>query len=387
MKRLAIITTHPIQYYAPLFKLLSERNNIAIKVFYTWGQSQHTIHDPGFGIERKWDIPLLNGYEYEFVKNTSSSPGSNHYNGIINPGLINKIKNYKPNAILVFGWAFKSHLSVMRYLKGKIPVFFRGDSTLLDEKKGYSIRKMLRRIFLRWVYSYTDYAFYAGKNNKEYFKVHGLKEQNLIYAPHAVDNDRFNDVTNQYDHEAKDWLARLGVADSKSVILFSGKLEEKKNPSILIEAAKALPQMHFIIVGNGPLEQTLKNASKGLLNITFIPFQNQSKMPVVYRLCDIFVLPSKGPGETWGLAINEAMASGCIVIASNKCGGSIDLVKNGINGFIIKPDAQSLISVIRSLGNDKAIYDTYKTQSIDIVNNFTLEKAAAAIELNINLVN
>ncbi len=89
MKRLAIITTHPIQYNAPLFKLLSKRNNISIKVFYTWGEAVlQKKYDPGFGKTIEWDIPLLEGYEYTFVENTAKKPGSHHFSGIDNPRLI-----------------------------------------------------------------------------------------------------------------------------------------------------------------------------------------------------------------------------------------------------------------------------------------------------------
>src|ERR1700744_5873743 len=104
MKRVVIISTHPIQYNAPLFKLLSERKNVQVKVFYTWGQAQTKVYDPGFGKEREWDIPLLDGYDYEFIENTSAKPGSHHFNGIINPGLIKKIETYNPDDILVIGW-------------------------------------------------------------------------------------------------------------------------------------------------------------------------------------------------------------------------------------------------------------------------------------------
>ena len=72
MKRLAIVTTHPIQYNAPLFKLIQERGNIQIKVFYTWGKTAlKNKFDPGFGKYISWDIPLLDGYEYSFEKNIS----------------------------------------------------------------------------------------------------------------------------------------------------------------------------------------------------------------------------------------------------------------------------------------------------------------------------
>ena len=150
MKRLAIITTHPIQYNAPWFKLLSQRKNIHIKVFYTWGQIENTAKfDPGFGKEISWDIPLLEGYEYTFVTNTSKDPGSHHFNGIINPSLVDDIESWNADAILIFGWSFKSHLKVLRYFKGKKTNIFRGDSNLLDESTNFSPKKLS--------HSFTDF--------------------------------------------------------------------------------------------------------------------------------------------------------------------------------------------------------------------------------------
>ena len=150
MKKIAIITSHPIQYNAPLFRAISQSEELNCKVFYTWSQSQKPVFDPGFGIERSWDLPLLEGYDFQFVENISKSPGTHHFKGIENPGLINEINKYRPDAILIFGWSFHSHLACIRHFKGKVPILFRGDSTLLDEKPGY--KKMIRRIFLTWVY-------------------------------------------------------------------------------------------------------------------------------------------------------------------------------------------------------------------------------------------
>ena len=60
MKRLAVITTHPIQYNAPLFRLISqEKRSFIIKVFYTAGYVKDDVYDPDFKISFKWDIPLL----------------------------------------------------------------------------------------------------------------------------------------------------------------------------------------------------------------------------------------------------------------------------------------------------------------------------------------
>jgi glycosyltransferase involved in cell wall biosynthesis len=384
LKKLAIITTHPIQYYAPLFHLIAERNKIEIKVFYTWGvEAKEKVFDPGFGKERQWDIRLLDGYNYEFVENTSTTPGSSHFNGIINPGLIKSIESFSPNAVLVFGWAFQSHLKVLRYFKGTIPVYFRGDSTLLDEVSGFSFKKLARRLFLTWVYSHIDIAFFVGTNNRKYYEVHGVAANNLVYAPHAIDNGRFY-PKEERQRWSQEWKVSLNIAENKVVVLFAGKLAPKKNPMFLIEAAKQYKDVQFIIVGNGELQPQIDKAVAEIKNVTYLPFQNQSKMPVVYLLGDIFVLPSQGPGETWGLAINEAMASGRAVIASKKCGGAVDLIVDGENGFIIDPSVTSFVSAVDKLLKDKNRLRNYQFASLKRISNFTFDKIATAIEGELN---
>src|ERR1700759_4351154 len=164
MKKLAIVTTHPIQYHVPWLTRLAEKK-IAIKAFYTYEQSRNgTIFDPGFGRNIQWDIPLLDGYEYEFVPNTARKPRLENFWGIINPSLIEKIEAWDPQGLLVIGWNYQSHLKCMRHFKNKIPVYFRGDSVLLHEKN--TLHKLSRRIFLTWVYRHVNYALYVGTNNK-----------------------------------------------------------------------------------------------------------------------------------------------------------------------------------------------------------------------------
>ena len=309
MKKLAIVCTHPVQYNSPWFELLARRGKLAVKVFYTWSQTeQGPKYDPDFKKVVEWDIPLLSGYDHVFVPNAAKAPGSHHYQGVHNPTLNKTIAAWQPDAVLVIGWAFKSHLACLRHFKGKIPVLFRGDSTLLDEGKGF--KTVVRRIFLTWVYRHIDKALYAGANNRAYFKAHGLKEKQLVPAPHAIDNNRFLTLSEQQ---------KKTVEDLKSELL---KLAERL----------ADPRFVFLLIGNGPLEEELKAKAAGDERIRFLPFQNQSAMPAVYALGTVFILPSQGPGETWGLGANEAMASGLPVVLSSKVGGAVDLV--GENGLL-----------------------------------------------------
>lgn len=346
MKKIAIISSHPIQYNAPLFALLAKEPEMDLMVFYTWGeQSMGAKFDPDFGKTIEWDIPLLDGYAFSFVHNISKDPGSHHFKGIINPTLNQEIERWGAEVVWVWGWSFDSHLKAMRYFKGKIPVWFRGDSTLLDEPKGFSFKKLARRLFLIWLYKHVDKAFYVGTHNKAYYRKHGLSESQLVYAPHAIDNERFSDLSGEKSIQATNWREKLGFKKEDIVLLFAGKFEKKKNPNFVIELSKknTSSTLKFFMVGNGMLEAQLKFETKNDSRFVFLDFQNQSLMPILYRVADVLLLPSIGPGETWGLAMNEALVSGSTVIASELCGGSTDLI-NDKNGMLFHPK-KDLISV------------------------------------------
>jgi glycosyltransferase involved in cell wall biosynthesis len=351
-RKLAIISTHPIQYYAPVFRALAGSTEIDLRVFYTWSQAAtDRVFDSGFGTEVKWDIPLLDGYAYQFVRNIANRPGLNHFGGLNTPTLVREIETWRPDAVLVYTWNSRSHLHALRHFKGKLPVLFRGDSTLLDRRAWW--RALLRRMFLTWVYSHVDIAIAVGTNNKAYFAWCGLPPQRIALAPHSIDTVRFAADAAGHEKLALEWRQKLGLSPEAMVFLYAGKLQPKKNPGLLLDAFSALKDgSHLVFVGNGELEVELKRKAEASENVHFMPFQNQSVMPAVYRLGDVFVLPSQGPEETWGLALNEAMASGRTVIASTKVGGACDLIQSGENGWIFESgDRKALDDVLRRAVN------------------------------------
>ncbi|RZJ53064.1 MAG: glycosyltransferase [Flavobacterium sp.] len=368
--KLLIILTHPIQYYAPIFQQLSQQCDL--KVFYTWGDScLEQKFDPGFGKKIEWDIPLLNGYQYEMLKNVSKQPGSHKFNGIHNPNIISKINSFNPDAILIFGWAYKSHLKVIRHFKGKIPLWFRGDSTLLNQNSGF--KSWLRIKFLTWVYSHINKFFYVGTANEKYFEACKVKQENLVWAPHAIDNSRFAVKENK---KIQDLRVQLKISDKHIIILYAGKFEEVKNLKILIEAFKLQKNknLHLLMVGNGPEEQFLKDLRNN--NIHFLDFQNQSEIPSIYHASDLCCLPSKS--ETWGLTINEAMAAGKAILVSDRVGCASDLIKE--NGMIFKhDDLHDLANKIHIMTASRQDLITMGEKSRKIIRNWTFEKISETI--------
>jgi glycosyltransferase involved in cell wall biosynthesis len=355
-KKLAVVTTHPIQYHVPWLIRLAEKN-IRIKVFYTWEQSSlGSFYDPGFGRHIQWDIPLLEGYAFEFMENASGRPGQDHFYGIVNPELIGKIETWLPDALLVIGWNYHSHLQCLRYFHKRIPVYFRGDSVLLHEKLGW--RKLLRRVFLSWIYHHVDYALYVGSNNRSYFLRHGMDEKQLVFSPQAMDIGRFAEPDALYTREAQEQKELLGISSDRLTVLFAGKMTRVKNPGYVLDLAEACGDLpvSFLLVGDGYLKEGLVRRAEGLANVHFLPFQNQTVMPAVYRMGDVYIMPSLR--ETWGMGVNEAMACGKPVMASEKVGSAVDLVVEGRTGMVFAPgDVDKCVDFLRRISVDRRLLE------------------------------
>ena len=383
--RLGVIATHPIQYYAPLFRLLAARERLDLHVFYGWQGALRGALDPGFRQVIQWDIPLLDGYPSSFVPNESSDPGTHHYYGLKSRQLVPMVERWQPDAILVFGWNFQSHLAALRAFHGRVPIFFRGDSTSIDQSPGP--RRWVRRRWLSWVYRHVDMALYVGSNNKAYFLEHGLKESQLAWAPHSIENERFADNDGRYLREAMAWRRQLNISDRERVVLFVGKLEPKKAPDLLLEAflqrraGRGQEKEHLIFIGSGPLESSLRARATGHSEVHFLGFANQSRMPVVYRLADVFALPSRGPGETWGLAVNEAMACERPVIVTDHVGCAPDLVQKTGSGLVVPSgNVTALGTALAQLLDHAALRAQMSKAALASIKRWSLAEQASRIE-------
>jgi glycosyltransferase involved in cell wall biosynthesis len=335
VSRLAIVSTHPIQYYAPLFRQLAAVPGLTVKAFYLWDFGVKERHDPGFNRPLRWDIDLLEGYEHEFVPNRSQDPGTHHFRGIDNPDVTERVARFGPDVVLLIGYYYPSFLRLLRSprLVG-CKFLLRGDSHRLVGRRG--VKAAVKRLLLRLLFRRFAGFLYVGGANRRYYVEHGVPDTKLFFSPHAVDNDRFIAARPAAEREALEWRRELGIPEGHRVMLFAGKFVPKKRPLDLIHAFRQaqVANATLLLVGSGPLEPEVRRLAAGLPNVRVAPFQNQRAMPRTLAAGDVIVLPSFGEEETWGLVINEAMCLARPVMVSDHCGCAEDLIEPGRNGWI-----------------------------------------------------
>ena len=359
--RLAAVLSHPTQYYSPWFRWLRSHTALELRVFYLWDFGVAQRHDPNFGKTFEWDVDLLSGYDSQFVPNASGNPGAEHFLGFNNPDLTAQMGAWRPDAMLLFGYKWASHLRAIAWARRRrVPILFRGDSHLLGRgSPGWHVRLALRALFSQFAS-----FLYVGAANREYFEAFGVPPRKLFFAPHSVNAELFDRGNPGHRAEAARLRAQLGLDPAAKVVLFAGKLVAAKQPAELLGAFMELGMAGtaMVLVGDGPEKERLQAMASeragvpGAPPVRFLPFANQSEMPSRYLLADIFVLPSRGVYETWGLAVNEAMHMGVPCLVSDRVGCQRDLVTHGETGWVFdsadpKALARSLSAALADLGS------------------------------------
>jgi len=332
MKRtLMAVETHPIQYKAPLFRLLAQEPALDFKVLYAMIPDAEQ-QGAGFGVSFAWDVPLLEGYSYELLENVARHPAVNRFTGCDTPGVYDVLKRERPDAVLVNGWVVKTCLQTLWACRRLgIPCMVRGEANLLRPRAWW--KHALHRLLLKQYQA----CLAIGSANQAFYRFHGVPDNRIFFAPYAVDQAYFADCAADRAAKRAALRAAFGIPAEAMTFLFAGKLVEKKHPMDLLDAVGKLPadfrdKVCVLVAGDGPLrEACAQRIQEESLPVILAGFLNQSQMPDAYAAADVLVLPSDA-GETWGLVVNEAMASGRPALVSRAAGCCEDLVVEGETG-------------------------------------------------------
>jgi glycosyltransferase involved in cell wall biosynthesis len=359
-KRLAILSTHPIQYHSAWFAALAARPEIDLEVLFCHQATPREQAAAGFGVEFDWDLPLLDGYSYRFLNNVAAPPSLHSFFGLDTPEVGGLIERGSFDAVIVNGWHYKSAWQTMRACRRtRTPVMARGDSHLHSRRP--LLRRALKWPVYRWFIPRLDACLAAGKWSREFFLHYGARPERVFLTPHAVDEDYFAGESARLFLQRSQLRAKWGIGNGETVFLFAGKFTETKRPLDFVQgidlAFRQTPGVIGLMAGDGPLRGALEErAGNSGAPIRFTGFLNQSEIAGAYVAADALVLPSSG--ETWGLVVNEAMSCGRPCFVSDQVGCGPDLiVANQTGEFFPVGDVESLGRLLSeySLHQDKLV--------------------------------
>jgi glycosyltransferase involved in cell wall biosynthesis len=338
--RLAYFARHPIQYQAPLLARIAAEPDIDLKVFFCSDFSTRLYLDPGFGRQIKWDVPLLEGYEYEFLPAIGGTDQCS-FSRPWNVGLARRLDEGRFDAVWVDGYMRLFNWRVIASARRRgVTVLLRDEAQEVSKKRGL-VRRVAKRAFFRALRQVVDCYLAIGSLNRDYYLSLGVDSQRIVTMPYAVDNDFFQTRCRVASQDRERFRAELGLHPKRPVILYTGKLYGRKRPEDLLEAyirlskdGQSEPFPYLLYVGEGEMRATLEARvnSLGWSTVKFVGFKNQTELPAFFNLCDVFVIPSSF--EPWGLIVNEVMNAGRAIISSDRVGASCDLIRSGINGYL-----------------------------------------------------
>lgn len=334
--RLAVISTHPIQYHAPWFRGMAAHPDLESHVYYCHKATPQEQALAGFSVEFDWDMPLLSGYSYSFLQNVARPAGHGRFGGFDTPEIGKTIRERQYDAVLVNGWNYKSAWqAIWAAWQSGIKVFVRGDSHLhVTRSRSMRLTKLLayRRFVPRF-----DACLAPGIWSREYFAHYGARPDRIFFVPHVIDSDFMTNESQRLQSHRSELRQQWGLRDDGIVFLFVGKFTETKRPLDFVravyDASRDEASVVGLMVGDGPLRGACEDFVRSHdAPISFTGFLNQSQIVRAYASGDVLVLPSAG--ETWGMVVNEAMACGRPCVVSDRAGSGPDLVLPEETGIV-----------------------------------------------------
>ena len=261
-----------------------------------------------------------------------------------------------PEVVAIAGWSAPWALSTLDWCrKNKVPSVLMSDSTV-DDAPRTAFKEYVKR---RLVKLY-DAALVAGTPHREYVCRLGMAPERVFEGYDVVDNEHFSAGAAAARSSGDELRRKLGLPSR--YFLASARFVEKKNLFNLIKGYAEYRQATgpkgwgLVLLGDGPLRNELV-AEVSRLNlesdVLFSGFRQYDELPAYYGLASTFVHSSTV--EQWGLVVNEAMASGLPVLVSKRCGCALDLVADGVNGYVFDPfDVSELAAKMMRLSSGGA---------------------------------
>ena len=336
IKKLAIVASHPIQYWAPVYRELAASKFIEIKVFYVAENGATEYYDSEFDKYVKWDRPLTDGYPYLFLK-----PGFllNKFSffSVDSSKLVTQLRQYSPDYIFINGYGQRIAWRALKYGKSTgAKLIYISDSNNVEVKHGW--KSPIKSLVVRYFFSTIRHFLVVSPRNEAYLMRYGADPKKFHFAPLPTDIKWLKKRGDQLGQaELENIKKQLQIPLGHKILLFIGKLIPRKRPQDAIEMLRSLnsDKASLLVIGSGNMESELKDLSARLgleVRVKFLGFVNQTELPIYCKLADIFLFPSSK--EPYGLVASEVLPFGLPIVAASNIGAVGASIKDGENAFL-----------------------------------------------------
>ena len=359
--RLAIVHVAPYPAKLPLFDIVCTKTDGIVFFFY-----KSAVAHPEWNID---EILERVRFKYRFL------PGLTIRKTLhIRPSVLWYLWCYKPD-VIVAGDFFLQTLFALIYAR-----LFRSKALIhSNTTRQTGAMHVKRRWFRQWLVRHCDGFIAASSETKKYLCELGAKPDTVFISIQTIDVHRWKRLVEEEKRSQTNLRVELGLKGK--VILYVGRLESFKGVHLLLEAFHRVTEMiqnvSILLVGGGSEEAKLKEycEQRNISDkVIFVGYKQPDELPKYYAAADLLVFPTLG--DTFGLVVNEALASGLPVICS-PFAGAADLIQEGKNGYVLNPrDTKKLAALLSNVLMDEDLLQCLKQEALASIENFTIEKSA-----------
>jgi glycosyltransferase involved in cell wall biosynthesis len=323
--RVALLTEIISPYRIPVFNALARRKGIELHVIFL------AETDP---TQRGWLVYKDEiEFSYEVLPSWRRRWGRWHI--LLNRGMWSALERFRPNSILCGGYNHPAFWEALTWAKlHRVHFAAWVESTSQDQRNPSALAEFIKRRFVRNCSSFAV----PGKSSFEYVRSMGVPEARIHKAPNAIDIRRFANLARAARERQAQCRTELGLPPR--YFLFAGRIIPEKGVFHLLEAYTQLaPELRsevaLVFVGEGTAKNELIGKATEVYpgTVVFPGFAQRDQLAAFYALAEALVFPTLS--DPWGLVVNEAMACGLAVIASDVAGCTADLVHDRENGYVI----------------------------------------------------
>ncbi len=377
--KLAILATHAIQHFVPVYQRLVAEYGVELKVFYIAENGVKSTKDQGFSANFSWDLPLTDGYDHEFLR-PNYTIDSFSFREVDAKNVNERIDAFAPDFIWLNGYWSQANWRVILGNKGvrnsTRKIIYSSDSNLLDQRGG--LRLMAKKAMVKSFITRCDHYISVSEQNTLYLEHYGAKSAAIEEASYPVDMQRFIQARDQYTAQDKTKLReRYGLTDEHFIVIFSGKLVDYKRPNDLVEAVHKLAEskqgdlIAVMLMGDGVEKASIEKRVQALglsERVVITGFINQSEIPLHLYSADAFALTSSK--EPFGAVLSEALPFGLPIISTDKVGAVGDKASGqpGKNAIVYPwGDIERLSQAMLNLYSDRDQTEKFSAHSLSLV--------------------